>query len=826
MSENFVGRIPELKQLNDAYQKMLATNKGSLIFLTGELGIGKTALIEQFKTISLQKESKRKIRYAYAQSSQIVKGCSVGYDVFVRLFQDFAQQSMLRDSNLTNKVMGFFREYGGDVVPDLINLIPFVGQYIGTAVKLGFLLGKANSQNDELLSLSDAHGKLNQTGLRQKQFIDSFRKLSSKTPLILFLDDLQWADESSINLIFQLRNELASMPILLVASFRPQDAKIDKRAILDVYQEIVRYGCYQEIALKELSPTAILLYLKNYFQSDKFTLTSPLVEWLIKMTKGHPLFLTEYLDFLVDRKLLTSDGQLTTNLAQIDLPPKSTKIIQARVDTLDKELQDILTYASFEGQEFTTLILESLLARVSNKTYPNIFSQLRDLKETHQLIKSLGLQTRYQQKTTVYQFSNNLLHSFLLNKRLETEERNCIYKKLYEILCELYKKIDDDAEKAQLVGKLEFYAAETQQYLDVAYLSLARGKMAAERYAIPELQSACETGFNALEQLSEKENEEIKKLNLDFVLLQGRLYDLQLKQRRAKKAYTQAEKLAEEIGAKNHQAKALNRLGFLIYWTHGGPRQAAKQFQKARDILIGLGNDADKRDLATAYIGLGFVTHYKKSAEILEYYKEALQIYQELDDPQGKATCYHNIGTVQDDDDLAMKYYKKSLELHYQYNLPDFERGNTYANMGWIYFKRKDYQTAIDYFNKALEVQVGVNDSHTDYAYQGLSYALSWIGKFDESITAIKNSIEAAKKANNKYYIATGYRDLGQLYNAKKMYKEAIGALEIALNVKYSFSKVEKRNFLKSVYNAMGLAYEKLGNIEQVNECLRKLKEL
>ncbi|RMG77252.1 MAG: hypothetical protein D6711_02020 [Chloroflexi bacterium] len=817
---HFIGRSTELKQLNDAYQNMLKSGKGSLIFVTGELGIGKTALVEQFNAV---RDRKKKIKYAYTKSSQITKDRSAGFDVFIRLFQSLAQQSMVNDDNLKDKVTGFFREYGSDIVPDIFNLIPFVGQYIGTAIKLGLLLGKANSQNYELASLSDAHGRLDQTNVTQNKFIDSLRNLSKKQPLILFLDDLQWADESSTNLLFALTDELAKIPILLVAGFRPQDATVEKRPIIKIYPEIIRKGDYHKIELKELGHDNIPLYLNKRFSTTKFVRTSSLVEWLIEMTNGHSLFLTEYVDYLIAKEGLTNDGQLRTDLQKIGLPPKSEEIIRARVDTLDKELQEMLAYASCEGQEFTTLILESLLEKLSDKTYPNIFSQLRDLKEVHQLIKDLGLEVRYNHQTTIYQFSNKMLHSFLLNQWLEEEERQRIFKILHEIKANLYNQTDD-AEKAQLVGELEWYAAETKDYLSEAKSALDRARIAAERYAIPELKNACENATKALEKIPGEDSQEVKSLRLDYLLQLGRLYDLELKQRRAKDTYNQAEKLAQEIGAKDSQAKALNRLGFLIYWTHGGPRQAAKRFRQARDILIELGNNADKKDLATAYIGLGIVT--RKSEEALEYYQEALQIYEELDDPRGKATCYHNIGALQEDDEEALQYYQKSLNLHNQYNLPDFERGNTYANIGEIYFRRQEYQPAIVYFKKSLEVQVGVNDSHTHYAYRGLGLSLSWIGEIDKSIEAIRKSIETAKNVKDNNYVALGYRDLGQLYRLKAMYSEALNALEEALRVKYRFKKAEERDFLKSIYKTMRLVYCELGNIEQANECLRKIEEL
>ena len=296
-SNPFVGRATQLAEMLAYSHLAFERNQGKVIFLTGEAGIGKTTLGERFSQIIQDRYPKT--RYAYACCSEKTSDISP-YTPFIQLHQSLLEQEAKES---------WLLEYAKEIGPDFFDLVPIAGPTLKFAFKsTTFILEKQYTQRHKESSGTE------QINIFQR-FTNSLRYIAHRNPLLLFIDDWQWADESSTNLLFYLSRQLADSPILFLVTYRSHEAQARQHSIIDIHAEMQRYNLCANIELDFLALEAVTEYLARRFTSARFD--NGFIEWLFKTTNGNPLFLKEYIELLLQDHLLTLDGQLFTNWQQI-----------------------------------------------------------------------------------------------------------------------------------------------------------------------------------------------------------------------------------------------------------------------------------------------------------------------------------------------------------------------------------------------------------------------------------------------------------------------------------------------------------------------------
>jgi tetratricopeptide (TPR) repeat protein len=263
---------------------------------------------------------------------------------------------------------------------------------------------------------------LQQTALFE-QYTKVFKALSREHPLILIVDDLQWADAGSIGLLFHLGRRLAGSRILLVGAYRPEEVAMGRplagsgwerhpleplihefqRDLGDIYIDLAQSeGRHFVEALLDLEPNC----LDALFQ-----------EMLHRHTGGHPLFTVELLRGLQDRGDLTKDESgrwiAGRDLDWETLPPRVEAVIAERIGRLPEDWQSILAAASIEGEEFTA----EAVARVQAADERQVLQRLSGpLSQQHHLVHAQGSQWLGGQRLSRYRFRHFLFQKYLYGK--------------------------------------------------------------------------------------------------------------------------------------------------------------------------------------------------------------------------------------------------------------------------------------------------------------------------------------------------------------------------------------------------------------------------
>ncbi len=177
-------------------------------------------------------------------------------------------------------------------------------------------------------------------------------ELASSRPLVLVLEDLHWADEASLELLRYLARDLASRPILVLATYRTEDIDRDQ-PLTPRLPLLVREASAVRLTLASLDEAAI-----HQLIGEGYPLVDPadeerLAGYLVERGAGNPLFISELLRALVDEGVLRRVGESWAlgDLATLRLPVLLREVFARQLDRLGGDARDRLALAAVIGQD-------------------------------------------------------------------------------------------------------------------------------------------------------------------------------------------------------------------------------------------------------------------------------------------------------------------------------------------------------------------------------------------------------------------------------------------------------------------------------------------
>ena len=202
---------------------------------------------------------------------------------------------------------------------------------------------------------------------RLKRELGAFlREVSHLRPLLLFFDDLHWADASTVDLLAYLGGRCAGMRALLVLTYRPTDLVLGKHPFGPVKLDLQARGVCRELALEFLTRADLDRYLALEFPGHCFP--EEFAALVHARTEGSPLFMADLLHYLRDRQVLAQEqgrwtlGRSIPDLRR-DLPESVRGMIQRKIGQLGDDDRRLLVAASVQGYEFDSAVVARVLER-------------------------------------------------------------------------------------------------------------------------------------------------------------------------------------------------------------------------------------------------------------------------------------------------------------------------------------------------------------------------------------------------------------------------------------------------------------------------------
>ncbi len=252
------------------------------------------------------------------------------------------------------------------------------------------------------------------------QYTAVLRGLASQHPLLLIVEDLQWADEGTVALLFHLARRLSDAAILLICTYRSEDAA--STPLAPVLVELQRDWGEAALDLDRSDGRALV---EELVDTEPNRLGATFRDILYRATAGHPLFTVEMLRDLYARGDLVRDAAGRWVQAEINwrrLPGRVESAIASRLARLPDELRALLSAASVEGEEFTA---ELAAAMVKSDTRAALV-QLRQAAQRYDLVQPEGVGRVGGRQRSRYRFRHALFQQYLY-EHLDAAERMALH---------------------------------------------------------------------------------------------------------------------------------------------------------------------------------------------------------------------------------------------------------------------------------------------------------------------------------------------------------------------------------------------------------------
>jgi serine/threonine protein kinase/tetratricopeptide (TPR) repeat protein len=731
----FVGREPELNRLETFLQQAI-DGAGRVVFITGEPGIGKTSLSDEFL---------RRARTKYP-ALLIARGrCVEQYGTGEAYLPFLDAVGGLLEGPGRERLAAVMRTYA----PTWCTQLPAAFASSGALERL---------QQETIGATKER---------MMREMGDALGMFATTAPIVFLFEDLHWADPSSVDLLRHLSQRLNNQRLLIAGTFRPEDIERSNHPLKGYKAEMQSHRLSEELALSSLDRDHITEYLNATFTPNDFP--PDLAAMIHDKTEGHPLFAINLLQYLSERGDIgktNAHWSLSRPLSELDLeaPESVRSMISKKIDTLEAEERRTLQYASVEGAEFLSTVVASLL----DVDEVDLEERLANLEKTHRLIVTRGeeelpdgsLATRYRFAHALYQ---NFLYADLVNKR-----RVMLHRQAGERLVKHYGK-----RAPQIATQLALHFERGRDFPRAIEYLIHAGDNATKLYANAEAADHYTRAVGLVEKLPDEAQTETL-----VTLFQKRGAVNMALSRFADSVddYTHMLEYQKSLGSPEGQAEALNALATTLFYSHrleemetraNEAREAAKLSGSAAlsvqtealmalkylcygeldlakptlDDLITRARDIDNKPaLAAGLIWRGclyfFQTEYERAIEVEI---EGRRLASELRDSFLLLTSMFFVGLSQGNLgrmsealatlEEAIRMAGRNGDLFWYPRMPNC--------IGWIHRELQDFDGALKYNQQGLEIghQHHVLEAEANSLINlGIDYTHS--GKSEETISA------------------------------------------------------------------------------------------
>ena len=517
----FVERERELKRLSGLLERALE-GEGGIAFVTGGPGRGKTALMHEFSRRAMDAHSEL----------LVAKGSCNAFTGAGDPYLPFRQVTAMLTGDLEAGLRaGMIRHAHAlriwNAMPLVVQTIMEMGQdLIGILVTARDLLSRTAQAIESgsiwlerLATLAD-RGQVETTQMQQGNIFEGFvqvmGKIAPERPLLFLLDDLQWADKASIDMLFHIGRHLEGKRVLIVGAYRPEEVLTEgglgQHPLQMMLSEFKRLHGDVWIDLGKIRESESRQFVEALLEEEFNAFSTEFRDSLFHRTGGHPLFTVELLREVKERGHLAEDDQGRWMAPRVVdwriLPARVEGVIEARLSRIDSDMRDLLTVASVEGVEFTA----ELLALVQATELGVVLQQLEKLEERYRLIIQHGFRQIGDQRLCEFRFRHQLFQNHLYD-HVNAARKAHLHDKIAREMERLYA--EDAAEAAVDLAWHYMQAGNTRRAVD--YIIQA-GDRAARMSAHQEAVGHYQNGLDLIPELPRSEKRDQKELALNMGL--------------------------------------------------------------------------------------------------------------------------------------------------------------------------------------------------------------------------------------------------------------------------------------------------------------------
>jgi predicted ATPase len=619
-------------------------------------------------------------------------------------------------------------------------------------------------------------------------------RLSRERPVLLFVDDLQWADPSTLTMLHYLARNTRSSRVAVIGSYRPEDITGSwegrTHQLAETMQLMGREGLFERLELHNLGQEAVLAIIKNNIGRIEEEGFGELV-W--KETEGNPLFVLELLNLLKDERVLVKKGErweLTKELSNIDVPSKIHDVIERRLSRLIKEQRQLLESASVIGDMFSS----DVLSKVSEVKKLDLLKMLNEIEKTHRLIVSM--QKRYA-------FSHVKIREVLyqdLSEELRREYHRIVGDTLSELYCDSDDAVADIGYHYYMAGDAGSAIPRLLRAVEIASAKYSNGE--AIRYCKYALELMSGDAWR------EERLRTTEKLG-DIQDIAGS-YDEELG------SFLRALELAEDDATR---ARLHRKVGS-IHYKKGEYARAIDEYAKGISLLKGERNVEYSRIVSL----MGTVHRSRGEYDTgLAMQEEALAILSKCENAEkdeiNTLNAIATIHTQRGDYDKALEVFAKARLIAERMG-DQRQIGMISGNTGVVYMERGEPDKALEHYQKNLLISERIGDLKViAMMYNNIGNVLKGKAEYDRSLSMHEKSLRMKERLGEQMGIAISYTNIGNIHKERGEYGKALDYYERCVSLCEKLG--EQRGAALSYGNQAVVYYEK-GELDKALEIHEK----
>ncbi|MFN0111993.1 MAG: ATP-binding protein, partial [Blastocatellia bacterium] len=708
-----VGREKELKEIR-AWFDSATTNGGLLVGIAGEPGLGKTSLAENF--LANLKNNDQACGIGRGRCSERLAGANA-YLPFLE-----SLEKLLHDNSLPYARL-------------MKTLAPTWYAQIAT-------LQPANLSDMRVLNDIKA---VSQERLKRELLV-FLQEASRQLPLVLFLDDLHWADESTTDLLAYLGGHFRELRMLILAAYRLSELALGAHPFQQVKLELQGHGLCHELQPSFWSSGEIETYLLQEFPVHRFP--PEFADMVFRRTEGNPLFVNDLVRYLRDREIITeAQGQWTlvqeVETIQNDLPESVRSMVQRKIALLEDSDLRLLVAGSVQGYEFDAAII----AQALNLDAADVEDRLDELEHAYGLVRMVGEKEFPDRTLTIrYQFVHALYQNALY-ALLKPARRASISKAIAQSLIGFHR--DKLAPIATRLAAL----FETARGFDAAveyYVIAAKHSMNVA--AFKESLALARRGLELLKDLPENDDRSRKEMALQHVIAGSMVALKSPAAPEALPAFLRARELAARLGEQRTQF----RIEYSLVWTYFSRCEADQALAQA-DAVIELANQLqDSLFMVQANYVKGCLAGRRGQLSLAREQFELAISLTDADQPVSGAYLFESDGTSHSHSQLArilwlMGYPDQALaQLDKAFELAErnphpIAQSHVLVDSFSVYSHYDQPQLTLELTDRMITLCQEKGLALVVYAYCARGKALVGLGRQQEGVAILRNSVNTLR---------------------------------------------------------------------------------
>jgi len=329
----------------------------------------------------------------------------------------------------------------------------------------------------------------------KRDLVEFFVAASGLRPILIFFDDVHWADASSVDMGAYICDHCTASRVLILTAHSPDLLDDPDSPLIDVMLRLKSRDICREVPLGLLDSEEVSSYIDQAFPEHRFP--PEFACSIHRRTEGNPLFMVDLFAHLRRHEILVRDGenscwQLGQSLARIDsaIPDSLKNLIELKIRRIDEWNRQVLRCAAIPGSEFDSAVV----AHVLETPQAEVEEALQTLEKIHGFVKRLGsLQCAGRRRTERYQFAH-VLYQEAVRDQMSPGRRSQLSGAIARALYEIHEETS-----VPRASQIALLFEEAGDFPEAAKHFTAAAELAKHTAAYPETLNLARKGIKAVE---------------------------------------------------------------------------------------------------------------------------------------------------------------------------------------------------------------------------------------------------------------------------------------------------------------------------------------